>query len=190
MKIILDNGHGIETPGKRSPVWADGSQLFEYEFNRAIASMVYSSLVSLGIDSVLLVPEIEDVSLLERVKRANKIHRLYGSSLLVSIHANAGGGSGWEIWTSKGETWSDIYATHFFDEAKVMLPSFRMRSDYQDGDPDKESQFYILRKTICPAVLTENLFMDTEEDCRFIMSIEGRRIIADIHINAILNVLS
>lgn len=34
MKILIDNGHGKETPGKRSPVWPDGSQLYEYEFNR------------------------------------------------------------------------------------------------------------------------------------------------------------
>ena len=54
MKIILDNGHGIDTPGKRSPIWADGSQLFEYEFNRAITSRVYSALIVLGIDVVLL----------------------------------------------------------------------------------------------------------------------------------------
>ena len=26
--IILDNGHGNNTPGKRSPKWEDGTQLF------------------------------------------------------------------------------------------------------------------------------------------------------------------
>lgn len=35
MKILIDNGHGRATAGKRSPVWPDGKQLFEYEFNRA-----------------------------------------------------------------------------------------------------------------------------------------------------------
>ena len=34
--VILDNGHGINTPGKRSPVWDDGTQLFEWKFNRNI----------------------------------------------------------------------------------------------------------------------------------------------------------
>jgi len=54
-----------------------------------------------------------------------------------------------------------------------------------DGDIDKESDFYILKKTNCPAVLTENLFMDTENDCRFIMSEQGRKIIANLHVEAI-----
>ena len=40
LRILLDNGHGQETPGKRSPVWADGSQLFEYEFNRDIVRRI------------------------------------------------------------------------------------------------------------------------------------------------------
>ena len=36
MMILLDNGHGCDTPGKRSPVWPDGRQLLEWEFNRDI----------------------------------------------------------------------------------------------------------------------------------------------------------
>ena len=31
MKVLLDNGHGENTPGKRSPKWSDGSQLKTYE---------------------------------------------------------------------------------------------------------------------------------------------------------------
>ena len=37
MKVLLDNGHGENTPGKRSPKWSDGSQLFEWEYAREIA---------------------------------------------------------------------------------------------------------------------------------------------------------
>lgn len=61
-----------------------------------------------------------------------------------------------------------------------------MRVDTTDGDPDKESDFTILKKTVCPAVLTENFFMDTERDCRFILSDEGRDRIARMHFDAIL----
>ena len=182
MKVIIDNGHGNNTPGKRSPVWKDGTQLFEYEFNRDICNRMYIRLITMGIDCVLLVPEIKDVSLSERVKRVNKIARLYEGSFLVSVHANAGGGTGWEAFTSKGETLSDIIATHFYNEAEKAFPQFRIRTDYSDGDVDKESQFYILRRTICPAVLTENFFMDTEKDCRYIMSEKGRKEIVQFHI--------
>ena len=42
MKILIDNGHGENTPGKRSPKWADGSQLFEWKYTREIARRVES----------------------------------------------------------------------------------------------------------------------------------------------------
>ena len=68
MKILIDNGHGIDTPGKRSP---DGS-LREYLYNRQIAQAIVEKLKEKDIDAELLVTEIEDVSLKERVARVNK----------------------------------------------------------------------------------------------------------------------
>lgn len=187
--VILDNGHGNNTAGKRSPVWSDGSQLFEYEFNRYITGLLAQKLERAKIPYRILVPEQNDVSLEERVRRANKIHdELKGDCFLVSVHANAGGGTGWECFTSVGNTKADAIATTLCMEAtKEFVPDgWRMRFDHSDGDPDKESNFYILAKTKCPAVLTENFFMDTEKDCRFIMSRIGRERIAQVHYNAIL----
>ena len=54
-----------------------------------------------------------------------------------------------------------------------------------DGDPDKEESFYILKHTVCPAVLTENLFQDNKEDVAFLLSPEGKKVIADIHVKGI-----
>ena len=68
-----------------------------------------------------------------------------------------------------------------------MFEGWKIRKDTTDGDPDKESQFYILKNTSCPTVLTENFFIDTEKDCKFIMSNTGRRLVADFHVQAILN---
>ncbi len=184
MKILIDNGHGNDTPGKRSPVWHDGRQLMEWEFNRAIANQVMVGLNYLNIPAQLVVPEPFDIPLPERVTRVNNIASRE-KCFLVSIHANAGGGTGWEVFTSPGETQSDKYAAILFDVARELLPDFRMRADYADGDPDKEAEFYMLTKTICPAVLTENLFMDTWRDCEFLLSEKGRRIITQIHIEGI-----
>lgn len=184
--VLLDNGHGINTPGKRSPVWADGSQLLEWEFNRAIVDGIYTKLEALTIPCLKLVPEDTDIPLYTRVLRANAIFKNNPDSFLVSVHANAGGGTGWEIFTSKGQTKSDELATFIFGEAHAILPEIKMRTDVGDGDPDKEESFAILRDTNCPAVLTENLFMDTEKDCKFIMSEEGRNKIVDLHVNGII----
>ena len=95
--VILDNGHGEETAGKRSPVWGDGSQLFEWEFNRDIVRRIAAKLDDLAIGYEILTPETNDVSLAERCRRANEIYRNYNEkAFLVSVHANAGGGTGWE----------------------------------------------------------------------------------------------
>ena len=189
MKILIDNGHGENTAGKRSPMWPDGTELREWGFNRDIAKRVFSALQRHGVDVELIVKEDIDVPLSERCNRVNEIAKVEGKNncLLVSIHANAGGGTGWEAFTSVGETRSDKFATIFYEIAQEMFEGWAIRKDTTDGDPDKESQFYILRKTVCPAILTENFFMDTEKDCKFIMSEIGRRKVADFHVQAILN---
>ena len=189
MKVIIDNWHGIDTKGKQSPEWDDGSQLFEWEFNRDIVNRLSDLLNEQGIYNFLIVPEDKDVSLKDRVKRINAFYKNNPDSFLLSIHANAGGGTGWEVFTSKGETRSDAIAECFAESAKIHLPDFRIRKDMLDGDSDKEANFYILKHTHCPAVLTENLFMDTKKDCQFIMSESGRDAIAKLHLDGILRVI-
>jgi len=189
MKILLDNGHGSNTPGKRSPIWSDGSQLFEWEFNREVVRLIVNSFEYYEINYEIITPEELDVSLTERIRRVNNLSK-NEECFLISIHANAGGGTGFEIFTSPGQTKSDEYATVIFNVASQMLPGWRMRKDTSDGDPDKEANFALLKRTICPAVLTENMFMDTEKDCKFLMSEDGREIIADIHVQAVLDILN
>jgi len=189
MTVILDNGHGKNTAGKCSPIWGDGSQLFEYKFNRDIVNRISAELTALKINHKILVPELIDISLTERVRRANEIYAKDKDSFLISVHANAGGGTGWEIFTSVGQTKSDTLASVIFVEAHKVLTTIKFRFDVNDGDMDKEADFTILKKTDCPAVLTENMFMDTEKDCKFIMSEHGRQLITKIHVNGIIKYL-
>lgn len=188
MLVLLDNGHGWNTPGKRSPVWRDGSQLYEWEFNRKLVREISIRLRNLGIENKILVPEKEDISLAERCRRVNNIYKERKDVILISIHANAGGGTGWEAWTSVGETKSDYYAKLLYNSAGNYLKGWKIRTNYGDGDPDWESQFYILKNTWCPAVLTENMFMDNEKDCRFMMSDEGIETLAALHVDAIITI--
>lgn len=90
MTILLDNGHGIDTPGKRSP---DGSFL-EYKYSRIIAGRIVTLLTSDGLDARLLTPETTDIPLCTRCDRANALGTR--NVILLSIHANAAGkGSKW-----------------------------------------------------------------------------------------------
>ena len=196
--IILDNGHAKSTPGKRSPIFDDGkTQFFEYEFNRDIVKRISEKLEKLGIKYYIIVPELEeDIKLTKRANRANEICKKYGAGkcLLISVHANAAGngktwmkGRGWSVYTTKGVTKSDKIATIFYEEAEKLLPKYNMtlRKDMSDGDTDYEENFTIIYAALCPAILTENLFYDNKIDVDFLMSEEGRNVIADIHVNAI-----
>jgi len=193
MIVILDNGHGslingkYQTAGKRSPKWQDGTQLFEGEFNRAIVNGIIQELVRLKIPFINVAPEYRDVTLKTRVKRANKY--LARNVFYISVHSNAGGGHGSEVYTSPGNTKSDKIATVFGEEFQKEFPNKRLRTDFSDGDLDKEQHFYVLTKTRMPAILTENFFMDNEDECKnILMTKEGREKIITYHVNAIIRV--
>ena len=147
-----------------------------------------------GIDAERIVKEEIDVPLAERCRRANEYKA--SEAILVSIHCNAAGNGsdwmsarGWEAWTSVGKTKADKLATCLYEDAEHCLPGMKMRKDMADGDLDKESQFYILRHTNCPAVLTENLFQDNREDVEFLLSEEGKRAIVSLHVWGIMKYL-
>ena len=195
MKILLDNGHGFDTPGKRSP---DG-HFREYAYNRYLAFLIRERLLPLGLDAQLVVPEREDISLKERCRRVNAICKQLGNDqvILLSIHVNAAGNGqdwldarGWSCFTTRGKTKADALATCLYEAAKNHFPGMRLRTDFTDGDPDIEKDFYIIRHTSCPAVLTENLFMDNREDVAFLESEEGARAIVNLHVDGILQYLS
>lgn len=196
MRIIIDNGHGLETPGKCSPAWPTIGQLLEWQYTRDIATRLQVLLREEGIPFHRLVPEHRDVPLWERTLRVNRIAKQYGPSdcLLVSIHVNAssnGKARGWEVHTSPGKTESDVYAGLFWEEAAKRLQDISpLRGDFADGDPDRDSNFAMLRDTLCPAVLTENLFMDHPDDCRFLLSEQGRQTMTEIHFAALRRICS
>lgn len=189
MKILIDNGHGKNTPGKRSP---DG-KFREYLYAREIAEAIEGELKFLGLDAERIVTETEDISLEERARRVNEICGRLGAEnvVLVSIHCNAskngkwGKARGWSAYTSKGKTKSDELATMLYVEAAKNFAGQTLRKEFSDGDPDWEEGFYILRKTKCPAVLTENFFMDNEQDLAYILSKEGYEAVVTTHVEAI-----
>jgi hypothetical protein len=88
--------------------------------------------------------------------------------------------------TTKGKTKSDDLAECLYDAAKEVLKNKKIRTNNSDGDSDLESDFYIIKHSKCPAVLTENFFMDCMEDKEYLLSEEGKQNITDIHINGIL----
>lgn len=193
--ILLDPGHGgvidgiyqtdkgfnIDKPGSytKGYVHAPGVGIMEGEFNRAIVNRVKAMMFAAGYPCVDIVNSQEDVPLKRRTQRANDYY--YNETegcILISIHANAGKGTGHETFTSPGETSADPLAEEMIDALIEGLP-IRLRADKSDGDHDKEARFWMVMQTVMPAMLVECGFMDRlEPDFELLMSEEGRDQIA------------
>ncbi|WP_280188909.1 N-acetylmuramoyl-L-alanine amidase [Bacteroides fragilis] len=187
MKVLIDNGHGVETPGKRSP---DG-RLREYAYTREIADKVISRLQAEDIDSIRIVPEETDVPLEERVARANKYYAESGKqAILVSIHCNAKG-NGTEWMTARG--WSVYVDPAASANSARLATAMADVAESKDVKVRKETRdrnywitgLYICKHTRCPAVLVENFFQDNREDVDFLLSEEGKQCVTDIIVEGI-----
>lgn len=215
--VLVDAGHGVDTPGKRSPDASLGllySPYYfrEYSYTREIACGLVDLLTFYGIKAFLLVKEKEDISLKERTNRIKAYCRTYGAEniIVLSIHVNAAKSDrkwhdarGWCCFTSPGKTASDDLATCLYNAAEEELVKRKyghpygntfgpgkqkpIRSDWSDGDPDQEAKFWMLTQHPATAVLSENMFQDTKADVAWLKSDEGKGAIMNLHLAGILN---
>ena len=113
--------------------------------------------------------------------------------ILISIHVNAAGdgtkwmnATGWSCYTCKGQTESGRLADCLYKAAEQILKNQIIRTDYaRDGDFDWEENIYILRHTLCPAVLIENFFMDNLQNRDYLLSEEGIKFILQIFLGVV-----
>lgn len=193
--ILVDAGHGKETPGKRSPE----GLVREYAWAREMAARLVAGFRNAGYDSFELVPEEDDVALKKRAQRANAYCDRYGKEnvILLSIHLNASGNTlewrsanGWSCYTTEGVTGSDDLAKCLYEAAAEVMPDRKLRKYNGDKEPDWEESFHILLHTRCVAILSENFFQDNREDVRFILSEEGKEAIIQTHIRGTLKFIN
>jgi len=191
--IIFDLGHGGINPETKQYVTAPNKQHFHHDFgwfhegewNRNLMKEIdrlfqdYNSKAKSNeqIRYNWYPYDHQDVSLRSRVQSYNEMTNAQSKAVIISLHANASqnhNGRGFEIFTSKGETLSDQYATMIgneFNADQILVDSFAFRTDYaSDGDLDKEADFYVLRKTVAPAVLVEHGFFDNLEDATLLIN--------------------
>jgi len=177
---IIDNGHGRDTKGKRSPEW-DGSQLFEFKFNRQVAFYLFELLIQADIDYSELVPELKDISLRKRVKRAKKITKdVDKPCMFVSIHGNA--------FEDSDVNGIETFCYPESNSGRLMANMFQEELIRETGWNDrgvKTAKYYVLRKTPMPAVLTENGFYTNFPECQKMLKDSWQKRIAYAHFMAI-----
>ncbi|MBD3591497.1 N-acetylmuramoyl-L-alanine amidase [Bacteroides sp. GM023] len=192
MKVLIDNGHGENTPGKCSP---DG-KLKEWAYTREIADRLVTELRKNGIDAERIVKEMIDIPLSIRCRRANDIYReTGGKAILISIHCNAAGSGsdwlsahGWSVFISNNASMNSKNLAICLAGAAIGKRIF-VRQPMQ-GQLFWTQNLAICRDTICPAVLTENFFQDNKEDVEFLLSDEGMQMVTQIHVDGIKDYLN
>ena len=215
LTVILGTAHGKNVAGKRSPdgkfqEWQYSREIVE-RLREELAKR--DDIVDVFVDiPAAEVPLPQQAELTRRVRYVNQLcaHRHTERCIYVSIHVDAASSGewknagGWTAYTSPGRTRSDILATYLYEAAEKHLAGYAakmevgkkkglygsnqkpFRKDTSDGDPDKEANFYVLVRTKCAAVLTENLFMDNKADVSFLQSEEGRKAIVALHKESIM----
>lgn len=193
--IILGTAHLKSTPGKCSP----DKKFYEYKYSREICKAIKDILSKMGYQ-VFIDLEDDDLDINQskelclRCKVVNDLQTIYKNCIYVSIHVNAAGdgtkwlkATGWSAYTSVGVTSADKLAECLYKAAKNNLTNKKLRTNFTDKDSDLESNFYVLKHTNCPAVLTENFFQDNKDDVEYLKSDLGFQQIVRTHIEGILN---
>jgi N-acetylmuramoyl-L-alanine amidase len=187
--IILDFGHGgIDENGNYTTApykmfkHDNGETAYEGVINRQIGGIIRSYLrlhePNFKIITTVSENDPRDLSLSYRVRVANELNA--NETVFISIHSNASGGHngrGFEIYTTRGRTKSDELATNIGEKVKNLYERIhlKLRFDFFDADLDKEADFYVLKKTSCPAVLLECLFFDNWDDYQYLKNPEFQR---------------
>lgn len=190
INLLLDAGHGDPpiTGGKCSP----DKTILEYYWARDMVERIAKKAKAHGIPVHIITPETTDIPLNIRTKRVNDLCRKLGTSkcVLLSIHINAAAGFGWH--NARG--WSGFVAPKCSSNSKRLariLWEHANKAGLRGNrcvPPEKYwvGNFAIIRDTLCPAVLTENLFMDNKEETEYLKSEAGKETIANLHVSALL----
>ncbi|WP_432352595.1 N-acetylmuramoyl-L-alanine amidase family protein [Sporosarcina sp. A2] len=160
MKIVLDAGHGLLTPGKQTP---DGEK--EWVFNNAVLLAVQAKLFTVKTVQLLRVDDSTgktDDPLKQRTDRANA----WNADLYLSFHHNAHTG----VWGDWGgvETFtfdSDKANPQSVELARRIQPRIVQAMQLRDRGVKKKN-LHVLRETRMPSVLIEGGFMDSRTDIR------------------------
>jgi len=195
--IALDNGHGIDTPGKRTPIFTDGTKsaytganfMHEWEFNRATVILVREELERCGFHTLEISPTEADMPINDRYKKANDA----GADFFLSVHANAltsswGTSNGIETLVKKSEASftsaekariaESIRVGKLLNAALVKATGLRDRCANMPNKLLEKDDIGVLNWTKMPAALVECGFMDNLAEAKNLLTPEYRKLCA------------
>ena len=164
MKVVIDPGHAGRNVDPGAVNSATGLQ--EADIALIVSRRVESFLLAAGHEVKLTRTDREQAET-EDLSVRTSLSNDWGAELFVSIHCNSAASpsaAGYEVWTSPGDTQGDVLATCIYKQIAIEFPDRTGRADYSDGDPDKESRFYVLVHTDAPACLVEMAFISNDEE--------------------------
>ena len=172
MKILIDAGHNYEG----ADTGAAGNGLREQDITYQIAAALKPMLEQNGQEVRLtrnavtesLSNQSVNASLSARTRMANE----WPADLFVSIHCNAGGGTGTETYCYEGGISSG------FRLAQAVQKQLVAQTGLPDRGVKTGASLYVLRHTAMPAILVETAFIDHAQDAAVLKSKAGQHSMA------------
>lgn len=168
MRVVIDPGHAGRNIDPGAVNKTTGLQ--EADISLSVSRLVEKYLLAVGYEVKLTRTDFEQVEtddLSYRTTLAND----WGADIFISLHCNSATNQkakGYEVWTSPGNTLGDKLATCIYEQIAAEFPDRAGRTDYSDGDPDKESRFYVLVHTDAPACLVEMAFISNDAEAELL----------------------
>lgn len=171
-KVYWDKGHGGTDPG------AVGNGLQEKNVVNTIVNYAdkYIKANYEGVVTRMSRAGDQTRSLSYRTNDANK----WGADALVSVHINAGGGTGFETFRYNGPVRSTTRDLQNKVHAEVMKAINKFDSSIRDRGR-KSANFHMLRESKMSGVLTEVLFIDTVKDAKLLKNNAFLKAVGEAH---------
>lgn len=148
MKIAINAGHTLKAPGTGAVGY-----LVESKETRKVANELIKLLKAKG-HTVINATIDSATSTNNYLARAVYMSNKNDVDLFISIHFNAGGGTGCEVYTWKGNKYPEAVRTC----ENIAKLGFKNRG-IKDG-----SNLYVIKKTYAKALLIEVCFVDNVKD--------------------------
>ena len=169
LKIALNAGHYMGTPGKRCKKSLDKNETREWWLNNRICDKIETKLKAYEGYQLLRIDDTTGATDVELAKRTTKANS-WGAEFYLSVHHNAGinGGSGGGI---VAYTYTKVDA-NTKDWQKKLYDALIKHTGLKGNraTPLASSNLYECRKTTMAAVLLELGFMDSKTDVPIILS--------------------